>query len=76
MPRLTSLLKGKAISIKSHLGDNYYSAAYEDVVETKIGLTNCLIVEKIEVRGEDSYFFVCWCRDDSPSMEVCSQAQD
>ena len=60
MPKLTKLVKLKSLNIRDHLGDGYYSATYEDVVSTEIGQTNCLIVERVEIRGEEHYLFVAW----------------
>ena len=60
MPKLTKLVKLKSLNIRDHLGDGYYSATYEDVVNTEIGQTNCLIVERVEIRGEEHYLFVAW----------------
>ena len=60
MPRLSSIVKLKSLNIREHLSENYYSATYEEVVNTKIGQTNTLIVEKVEIRGEEHYMFVCW----------------
>ena len=61
MPKLTKLVKLKSLKIREPLGDGgYYSATYEDVVSTEIGQTNCLIVERVEIRGEEHYLFVAW----------------
>ena len=60
MPRLTSLVKLKSLNIRESLGDGLYKATYEDVVNTEIGQTNSLIVEKIEIRGEEHYMLVRW----------------
>ena len=70
MPRLTSLVKLKNLLIREHLGDGYYTATYEEVVNTEIGQTNCLIVEKIEIRGEIHYMLVCWYSGEDTLKEL------
>ena len=70
MPRLTSLVKLKNLLIREHLGDSYYTATYEDVVNTEIGQTNCLSVEKIEIRGEIHYIPVCWYSGEDTLKEL------
>ena len=70
MPRLSSIVKLKSLSIREHLSENYYSATYEDVVNTEIGQTNSLIVEKIEIRGEEHYMLVRWYSGEDTLKEM------
>ena len=71
MPRLTNkLVKLKSLNIREHLGDGLYTATYEDVVNTEVGLTNSLIVEKVEIRGEEHYILVCWYSGEDTLKEI------
>ena len=60
MPRLTKLVKLKSLNIRDCICEGYYTATYEEVVNTEIGPTNCMIVEKVNIRGEEHYLFVAW----------------
>lgn len=70
MPRLTKLSKLKSLKITKHLSGNYYYATYEDVINTEIGQTNCLIVEKIKIHGEEHYIFVHWYSGEDTLKEL------
>ena len=70
MPRLTKLFKLKSLHIRKHLSGNYYSAIYEDVIFSEIGLLNTLIVEKIEIQNETHYLFVRWYSGEDTLKEL------